>query len=231
MIKIFIGYDPRETVAYYVMSHSIVTRASEPVSITPLSLKNLSKLMTRERNPLQSTDFSFSRFLTPYLCDYTGWSIFMDCDMLVLDDIAKLWELRDDRYAVQVVKHAHQPKESIKFLNAPQTAYEKKNWSSVVLFNNAKCKALTPEYVNTASGLELHQFKWLGNDDLIGEIPHRWNHLVDYDPPSDEVSNAHYTLGGPYFQEFANCEYGDEWRAERDQMLHADQRQTSDKGK
>ena len=225
MIKLFIGYDPRETVAYYVMSYSIITRASQPVSITSLSLKNLGPLMTRERNPLQSTDFSFSRFLTPYLCDYAGWSIFMDCDMLVLDDIAKLWELRDDRYAVQVVKHHHQPNESIKFLNAPQTPYEKKNWSSVILFNNAKCNALTPEYINTASGLELHQFKWLGNDDLIGEIPHRWNHLVDYDPPSADVSNAHYTLGGPYFNEFANCEYSEEWRAERDRMLHADQRQ------
>jgi len=117
MIKLFIGYDPRETVAYYVMSHSIITRASQPISIAPLSLKNLGPLMTRERNPLQSTDFSFSRFLTPYLCGYTGWSIFMDCDMLVLDDIAKLWELRDECYAVRVVKHQHQPNESVKFLN------------------------------------------------------------------------------------------------------------------
>lgn len=225
MVKIFIGYDPRETVAYYVMCHSIITRASEPVSITPLSLDNLGKLMTRERNPLQSTDFSFSRFLTPFLCDFEGWSIFMDCDMLVLDDIAKLWALRDERYAVQVVKHEHQPKESVKFLNAPQTPYQKKNWSSVILFNNAKCKALTPDYVNSASGLELHQFKWLGDDSLIGEIPHRWNHLVDYDSKSNDVSNAHFTLGGPYFNEFTDCEYSREWFEERDKMLHADQRQ------
>lgn len=224
MIKLFIGYDPRETVAYYVMSHSIIARASQPVAITPLSLQSLGQLMTRERNALQSTDFSFSRFLTPYLCEYQGWSIFMDCDMLVMDDIAKLWELRDERYAVQVVKHQHQPKESIKFLDAPQTPYQKKNWSSVILFNNAKCKALSPEYVNTASGLELHQFKWLESDDLIGEIPHHWNHLVGYDGNSAGVSNAHYTLGGPYFEEFADCEYADEWFEEREQMLHADQR-------
>lgn len=206
------------------MNHSIITRASQPVAITPLSLQNLGQLMTRERNALQSTDFSFSRFLTPYLCDYQGWSIFMDCDMLVMDDIAKLWELRDERYAVQVVKHQHQPKESIKFLDAPQTPYQKKNWSSVILFNNAKCKALSPEYVNTASGLELHQFKWLESDDLIGEIPHHWNHLVGYDANSAGVSNAHYTLGGPYFKEFTDCEYAVEWFEEREKMLHADQR-------
>ena len=224
MIKLFLGYDPKETVAFYVMSHSIISRASLPVSICPISLQNLGELMIRERDKLQSTDFSFSRFLAPYLCNFEGWSIFMDCDMLIMDDIAKLWELRDENYAVQVVKHHHQPKESLKFLNAPQTPYQKKNWSSVILFNNKKCKALTPEYVNSASGLELHQFKWLATDDLIGEIPHAWNHLVGYDEPQKNIANAHFTLGGPYFKEFSDCEYSKEWFLEKDDMLHADQR-------
>ena len=141
--------------------------------------------------------------------------------MLVLDDIAKLWSLRDDRYAVQVVKHDHRPRESRKFLGEPQTAYEKKNWSSVMLFNNERCISLTPDYVNRASGLELHQFKWRKGDHLIGELPHNWNHLVGYDAPSRDVSLAHYTLGGPYFHEYADCEYSEEWRAERDSMLFA----------
>ena len=111
MIRIFIGYDSRETVAYHVLAHSIHSRATEPVSITPLMLSQLKQVLTRKRNPLQSTDFSFSRFLTPYLCDFDGWAIFMDCDMLVLDDIAKLWAFRDDKYAVMCVKHEHEPKE------------------------------------------------------------------------------------------------------------------------
>jgi hypothetical protein len=153
MIRVFIGFDPREEVAFHVLSRSIHARASEPVSITPVALSQLKKVMTRERNPLQSTDFSFSRFLTPFLSGFEGWSIFMDCDMVVLDDIANLWKLRDEKYAVQVVKHVHQPKEDVKFLNAPQSKYEKKNWSSVMMFNNAKCQALTPEFVNKASGL------------------------------------------------------------------------------
>ena len=161
MIRVFIGFDPRETVAFHVLSQSIQARASQPVAITPVMLSQLEGLMTRERNPLQSTDFSFSRFLTPYLCDYDGWAVFMDCDMLVLQDMAKLWALRDDNYAVQVVKHDHVPEEDTKFLGAPQTRYEKKNWSSVMLFNCAKCKALTPDYVNTADGLDLHRFHWL----------------------------------------------------------------------
>jgi len=229
MIRVFIGYDPREAVAFGVLSHSIHSRASLPVSIAPLMLSQLDGLMWRERNPLQSTDFSFSRFLTPYLSGYEGWSIFMDCDMLVLDDIARLWALRDERYAVMCVKHDHQPEEDTKFLNAVQTRYQKKNWSSVMLFNNARCRALTPEYVNTASGLELHQFKWLEGDHLIGEIPHRWNHLVGYDAPDPDVSLVHYTIGGPYFHEWHDCEYAEAWRRERDAMLQCMQRSAAAK--
>jgi lipopolysaccharide biosynthesis glycosyltransferase len=161
VINIYIGYDPREAIAFHVLAHSIHTRASQPVRITPLMLSQLKGIITRDRHPFQSTDFSFSRFITPYLSNYQGWSIFMDCDMLVLDDIVNLWHLRDDRYAVMVVKHDYTPKESTKFLGQPQTKYVKKNWSSVMLFNNAKCQALSPDYVNTATGLELHQFKWL----------------------------------------------------------------------
>ena len=225
MIPVCIGYDPREAVAFSVLAHSIHARASVPVNITPLMLSQLDGLLTRERHPLQSTDFSFSRFLTPYLANYQGWSLFMDCDMLLLEDIAALWALRDERYAVMVVKHDHVPRETTKFLGEPQTQYEKKNWSSVMLFNNARCKALTPDYVNTASGLELHQFKWLagngdgGGDALIGALPSRWNHLVGYDAPRADAALVHYTLGGPYFADYAHCEYADEWRRERDAML------------
>jgi hypothetical protein len=224
MIRIFIGFDERETVAWHVLTHSILARASQPVAFTPLALNNLKGIFTRQREALQSTDFSFSRFLTPYLSGYEGWSLFMDCDMLMRRDIAELWALRDERYAVMCVKHEHQPKETVKFLDQPQTPYGKKNWSSVMLFNNAKCKALTPEYVNTASGLELHQFKWLGDDGLIGALPATWNHLVGYDAPRAEAANVHYTLGGPYFEEFRGCEHAGAWRMERTAMLRVNQR-------
>ena len=221
MIQVYIGYDPREAVALSVLSFSIQQRASQPVAITPLMLPQLANVLTRERHPLQSTDFSFSRFLTPYLSGYRGWSIFMDCDMLMLDDVANLHALRDERYAVMVVKHHHVPKESRKFLGEPQSRYEKKNWSSVMLFNNEKCRALTPDYVNRATGLELHQFKWLESDGSIGELPARWNHLVGYDNPRPDAALVHYTLGGPYFKAFEDCEYGAQWRDEREAMLYA----------
>jgi hypothetical protein len=219
MIRVYIGYDPREAVAFSVLSYSIQARSSEPVLIAPLMLSQLSGVLTRERHPLQSSDFSFSRFLTPYLSGYSGWSVFMDCDMLMLDDIAGLHRLRDDRYAVMVVKHDHVPRETVKFLGEPQSKYEKKNWSSVILFNNARCRALTPEYVNSASGLELHQFKWLGDDDLIGALPDRWNHLVGYNASRPDAALVHYTQGGPYFDDYRDCEYSGEWFAEREAML------------
>ena len=219
MIPVTIGYDPREAVAYSVLAHSIQVRATQPVAIAPLMLSQLKGVLTRERHPLQSTDFSFSRFLTPYLAGFAGWSLFMDCDMLMLDDIAQLWALRDTRYAVMLVKHHHVPRETTKFLGEPQSTYEKKNWSSVMLFNNEKCRALTPAYVNSASGLELHQFKWLNDDALIGALPDRWNHLVGYNAPRTDAALVHYTLGGPYFADYAGCEYADEWRREQAAML------------
>ena len=224
MIRVFIGYDPREASAFSVLAHSIHARASAPVSVAPLMLSQLQGVFTRERNPLQSTDFAFTRFLTPYLSGYEGWSLFTDCDMLVLDDIARLWALRDDRCAVMVVKHDHRPRESVKFLAQPQTQYPKKNWSSVMLFNNARCTTLTPEYVNRASGLELHQFKWLESEALIGELPHRCNHLVGYDEATRDVALVHYTRGGPYFDEYSGCEFADQWRQEHQRMLDCTQR-------
>ena len=227
MIRVFIGYDTREAVAFSVLSHSIHRRASTAVAVTPVMLEQLRGVFRRESNPLQSTEFSFSRFLTPYLCDYQGWAIFMDCDMLMLDDIARLWALRDERYAVQVVKHRHVPKEEVKFLGAVQTKYEKKNWSSVMLMNCGKCRTLTPEYVNTATGLQLHQFKWLEGDHLIGDLPDRWNHLVGYDAPRPDASLVHYTIGGPYFTDvaaFRDCEYSQHWRDELGHMLKVGER-------
>lgn len=179
MIRVFIGFDERERMAFHVLSHSIWERASEPVSITPIRLDHL-KDWKRVRDPLQSTDFSFTRFLVPYLCEYEGHAIFMDCDMLCLDDIAKLWRLRDDK-PVKVVKHDYQPLRNTKFLNEPQTRYARKNWSSVILFNNAKCENLTLGYVSTAPGLDLHQFQWC---EEIGELPENWNHLVKSVPVS-----------------------------------------------
>ena len=219
MIRTFIGYDSREAAAFSVLAHSINARASQPVAIAPVMLEQLRSAYRRERDPLQSTDFSFSRFLTPWLCGFEGWAVFMDCDMIMLDDIANLWGLRDERYAVQVVKHHHVPKEEVKFLGEKQSKYEKKNWSSVMLMNCAKCHALTPEFVSSASGLQLHQFKWLASDGLIGSLPAKWNHLVGYDTPRADASLVHFTIGGPYFREYRDCEYSREWFAERDAML------------
>ncbi len=211
MINVFIGYDPREAVAFSVLQHSIHEFASEPVSVTPLCLPQLRPVHQRERHALQSTDFSFTRFLVPFLCDYKGWALFLDCDMLFRDDIAKLWSLRDERYALQVVKHQHVPPENTKFLGQPQTRYEKKNWSSVMLFNNARCRALDPAYVNRASGLDLHQFRWIKDDADIGALPPRWNHLVGYDRYDADAGNVHFTAGGPYFNEYRGCDYAAEW--------------------
>ena len=211
MINVFIGYDSKERVAYNVLSHSIIQNSTKPVAITPIALNNLKDDFVRERNALSSTEFSFSRFMIPHLMNYQGWALFMDCDMLMFEDVSKLWRMRDDSKAIQVCKHDYTPKESKKFLGQVQTKYEKKNWSSFMLMNCKKCTTLTPDYVNKASGLELHQFKWLEGDHLIGDLPLEWNWLVGEYEYKEDVNNVHYTKGGPWFEEYAKCDYSQDW--------------------
>ena len=211
MINVFIGYDSKEKIAHHVLSESILRHSTKPVAITPIYLPNIKDDFVRERNSLSSTEFSFSRFIIPHLMNYQGWALFMDCDMLMMADIAELWRLRDDKYAVQVCKHDYTPKEETKFLGQVQTKYTKKNWSSFMLLNCKKCTTLTPDYVNKASGLELHQFKWLENEELIGSLPLEWNWLVGEYPYKKEIKSVHYTDGGPYFEDYNNCDYSSEW--------------------
>jgi lipopolysaccharide biosynthesis glycosyltransferase len=210
VIPIFIGYDSKVKIAYHVLAESILRNSSTPVTISPINLNNLKNIYTRKQDPLASTEFSFSRFLVPHLMNYNGWAIFMDSDMVMLSDITELWNLRNEDYAIQVCKHDYTPNSKNKFLGNNQTIYAKKNWSSLMLMDCSKCKTLTPEYVNTRSGLELHQFKWL-DENLIGSIPLEWNWLVGEYPYKKDVHNIHFTEGGPYFKDYKNTEYADEW--------------------
>jgi lipopolysaccharide biosynthesis glycosyltransferase len=211
MINVFIGYDNKEKVAFSTLSYSILKNSTKPVAITPITLNNIKDDFVREPGALSSTEFSFSRFLVPYMMNYQGWALFMDCDMLMEADITELWRLRDDKYAVQVCKHDYTPKNKTKFLNQVQTTYPKKNWSSFMLMNCKKCTQLTPNYVNRASGLELHQFKWLESEELIGNLPLEWNWLADEYEYKKDIKNVHFTQGGPWFEEYSNCQYSQNW--------------------
>lgn len=222
MIRIFIGYDEGEKIAFHVLSESIRQHASEPVSITPIDLYTTRNIFKREKQKNQSTEFAFSRFLTPYLSNYEGWSIFMDCDMLLRTDIKALWNNRDNDYAVMCCKHDYEPNQNAKFRGAKNEKFPKKNWSSVMLMNNVKCKALTPEYVNTATGLELHQFKWLESEREIGNLPLSWNWLVSEYDYNVMANNVHFTLGGPYFKGYENSDYAKEWFNVYEDMIKID---------
>jgi hypothetical protein len=219
LISIYIGYDPRESVAFYTLAHSILRRASVPVSITALVQSQLRGVYRRERGPTESTEFSLTRFLVPHLSGFSGWSLFMDCDMLCRVDIAALMketERQADK-AVLVCKHDYIPKTERKFLDQVQTRYPRKNWSSLMIFNNARCRSLNADYVNSASGLELHRFAWL-DDGAIGELPLEWNWLVGEYPYNPGAKIVHFTIGGPYFEEYRDCHYAAEWFTEFESM-------------
>lgn len=182
MLKLFIGYDSKETVAWHVLVHSIMRRTRKPLSITPIGNEVLPEsIWWRPRGPHDSTEFSNARFLTPYLADYQGWAAFMDCDMVCTTDIDELFALADDQYAVMVRKHQYIPEHSTKFLGQEQSRYHRKNWSSLMLINcgHPETRNLTLEYVNNSPGLDLHGFAWC-SDQSIGSLPTDWNHLVTH---------------------------------------------------
>jgi lipopolysaccharide biosynthesis glycosyltransferase len=212
-IPIFIGYDPREAVAYHTCANSIIRHASQPVAIVPLAL-NLFNDYT-ETHTDGSNQFIYSRFLVPHLMGYSGHAIFMDGDMIVRGDIVELWNLKEFDKDVQVVKHDYQTKMTEKYLGAKNENYPRKNWSSVILWNcnSHPNRKLTPEFVQKSTGAELHRFTWIDNA-RIGELPKEWNWLPDEYGPNLDAKLLHYTLGTPCFHEFATTPQGDEWHRE-----------------
>jgi hypothetical protein len=221
VLNVFIGYDPVESLAFYTLSHSILRRSSIPVSIAPVARNQLKGVYTRKRGPTESTDFSLTRFLVPWLSGFAGWSVYMDCDMLCRVDISQLaaaMAAQPDK-GLLVCKHDYVPTTSRKFLDRVQTKYPRKNWSSLMAFNNERCRALTPEYVNSAAPSDLHRFAWL-DDALIGELPLEWNWLVGEYRHNANAKIVHFTLGGPYFDEYRDCDYAEEWFAEYESMRH-----------
>lgn len=230
--SIFIGYDQREEDAYLVAERSLNARASEPIVSYPLMLDILRAqcLYWREHtvvrqigaphrlfdvisNAPMSTEFAISRFLTPHIAE-TGWALFMDCDVLIREDIHQLFAEADPRFAVQVVKHPALRSEGLKMDGQAQQPYTRKNWSSVMLFNcdHPANQYLTPDMVNEMPGRMLHRFCWL-TDDQIGDLTPRWNYLVGVSKPQADPSIAHFTLGVPSMRGYEHSEFADEWRA------------------
>jgi lipopolysaccharide biosynthesis glycosyltransferase len=213
-IPIFVGYDPREAIAYHTCVNSIIRNSSVPVAIVPVAL-NLFQDYT-ETHTDGSNHFIYTRFLVPYLMGWQGWAIFIDGDMIVRGDIAELWDQRVMSKDVMVVKHDYKTKRREKYLGSPNEDYPRKNWSSVILWNCSTYpnRQLTPEFVQKSTGSFLHRFSWM-EDDRIGELAPEWNWLPDEYGANPDAKLLHYTLGTPCFHEFADTPQSEEWHRER----------------
>jgi len=234
--SVWVGFDPREVDGYAVTRHSIDEYLIEPIPVYPLILKDLqdSGVYTREtirqdgllydvvsEHPM-ATEFAISRFLIPHLvkdrpwAKGDRWALFMDSDMLVRQDLKRLFDLSRNQYAVMVVKHNFNPPEGTKMDGQVQSQYARKNWSSVLLFNvdHPSNAVLTPEYVNSLPGRDLHRFCWL-KDEEIGELPIEWNYLVGHHTADQcgDPSIVHFTDGIPSMKGYENAEHADEWTA------------------
>jgi lipopolysaccharide biosynthesis glycosyltransferase len=205
-VRIFIGFDPREAVAYHTCVQSIIDTANEPLklSFTPVT------------GPMRdgSNAFIYARFLVPYLCGYSGFAVFLDGDMIVRSQIEDLLAYREHTIAASVVKHDYKTKHPVKYLGNKNEDYPRKNWSSVVLWNcgHVDNRVLTPSFIAGKAGSYLHRFSWL-EDAQIGELPMEWNRLVLEQEVKQDDKLLHYTIGTPCFAEYADCDMAEEWHA------------------
>jgi lipopolysaccharide biosynthesis glycosyltransferase len=209
-VKIYVGFDPRESVVYHTFIQSLIEKSTLPIEITPLAVNTLN--FYEESHQDKSNDFVYSRFLTPFMSNFEGWSIYVDGDMICQADIKELLTLRDDTKAVQVVKHDYKTKAENKYLDNKNENYPRKNWSSVILWNcsHPKHKILTPEFINKQTGKFLHRFSWL-EDEEIGELPIEWNWLAIEYPENPLAKLIHYTLGAPCFKEYRETSMAENW--------------------
>lgn len=215
-MKVFIGYDSREDIAYQVCRESMARHSTEFLDIQPIKQREMRErgLYWREHDALASTEFSFTRFLVPYLAGYEGWAVFCDCDFLWRGDIATLMDYADLQYAVMCVQHRYEPKETHKMDNRVQHQYPRKNWSSLMLINcghrNVKDN-LRLEDVNNETGMYLHQLLWAGTH--VGGLPIAYNYLEGWHTKDDcpNPIGVHFTRGGPWFKDYVDVEYGREW--------------------
>jgi lipopolysaccharide biosynthesis glycosyltransferase len=209
-INLIVGFDQREAVAYHVFCQTIIDRATMPVQFLPLAENTLNEY--KEVHTDGSNKFIYSRFLTPYLMNYSGWAIFADGDMVCQADISELWSLRDETKAVQVVKHNYTTKAAKKYLGNKNEDYPKKNWSSLILWNcsHSENAILTPEFIQSQPGSFLHRFSWL-EDSLIGGLDAEWNWLAIEYPENPNAKLIHYTLGTPCFKDYAQAPMSDSW--------------------
>jgi lipopolysaccharide biosynthesis glycosyltransferase len=214
-LRIYIGFDSREAECSDILAYSLRAHSSIPLDIHYLDLRQLD--FDRAQDPLQSTEFTYTRFLVPHLCGYEGKAIFMDCDMLCLGDIAELDALDMTGYALRVVQHDYRPAATTKMDGKAQTVYPRKNWSSLMLMNCARLGLWTKRVVETQSGAYLHRFQDIP-DAEIGELPKTWNTL---DWMDENTKLIHYTSGGPWFEECRDHPYGAVWLEWRDRYRAA----------
>jgi hypothetical protein len=209
-LKIYVGYDTREDIAWQVCRHSILRHASRDVEVYPLRQSTLRELGLYTRGADKATtEFSLTRFLAPYLGAHDGWTVFVDCDFLFTRDVFDVLSHASRDKAAFVVQHDYSPANMVKMDGKQQSVYPRKNWSSFILFNAAHpdVKALTPEVVNGAEPAYLHRFSWVSDDSNFLE--------GEYARPEATPAAIHYTNGGPWFENWQDVDYADLWTAER----------------
>jgi hypothetical protein len=212
-LNIYVGYDSNMNDLEGVCKLSILKSIEESLGggkwnnyleFKPeIKILDIAKLPDYNREYAnQSTEFTYSRFLIPYLENYEGFSLFVDNDFIFTKTPLSMFNYLSPDDAVACIKYPHYEHDATKFDGEVNIDYPCKLWSSMMFFNNGHedCKKLTPEVVNTWTGKQLHQFEWT---DKISEIPQKYIFVEGYDNPEEkwDYTGIHYTRGGPWIND------------------------------
>ena len=190
-MRVFVGTDESQLLAARVLEYSIQKHASLPVQVT--HMLNLPVPMPRDSKNQPRTGFSFSRFLIPELCGYSGRALYLDADMQVFGDIAELWRIS---FEDQKILCTFQDQTPPQWQDHP--AFHPGRQTSVMMLD---CEGLDWDIHRLVKKLDdgelsyeelVFELKVVNEQDIGDRLPPEWNHLEHYEPA--ETKLLHYTV-------------------------------------
>lgn len=218
-IRVFVGADRSQALAVDVLAYSIRRHTTAPVEVT--SMADLKLPEPEDIRQGSRTNFSFTRFAIPGLCNYEGKAVYMDADMQVFKDIRDLWGIGfqgEEKIQIQEeVPDEFQPKPGQ--VGAPQA---RKKQSSVMLLDCSRLNWVAEDIIKGLDGDYtydelLSEICILRPEEIGWRVPFIWNSLETY--VEGTTALTHYT--DMYTQPWASNEnpIGWVWIEEVKRML------------
>ncbi len=180
-IKIFVACQRSHDLVVKVLEWSVQRTTTYPFKIYSMYKQEIPFEMPKDDKNKPGTPFSFQRFMIPEMCNFKGRAIYMDCDQILITDIARLF---------------HRPMNGFDLMHCETGKRGTKKFaqrSSVMLIDCEKTKWKISDLVNDMNEGKI-TYQQLMIDmatENKGVIPYTWNSLDKYEPGKTDL--IHYT--------------------------------------